>query len=1017
MAEKILKSPGVSATEIDLSQPGTVGIQGTPAVVIGTSDKGPAFVPVTFATFNDFIAKFGPTDGEKFGPLAVAEWMRNSRSGAYVRTLGVGNGEKKLTSGKVTNAGFVVGARQVQDAGTIGHNSKAGTGGSLGRTYFMACVMSESLGSTYFQDSSITTPMSASILRAVMMFPSGVLPGLSGSGHSNPTTGSALSAGNTGFPGAGFPATYGAGLNAGGRYGSMDVGPNGGSTFAMYLNGYTGTYPQVLSASMDPGSSNYFAKVFNTDPASIETKGHLLYAHYDVDSSLAVPSPAHGIGVTGGSFGSGSHRPRVLINSASTARNTYTGGSDYKPNYEGFEFRFIHAKSPYIISQNLGSGEKNLFRFHALDAGEYGNNKVKISITNVQKSKDVNNKYGTFDVLVRKFSDYDTNPVILEKFLGCDLNPNSQRFIARVIGDVNVFYDFDKATANQKLVVDGSYANRSQYIRVDVVDTIVAGTMNAEALPVGHRGLYHLVTSGSTMLKPYTQTDLLPPDGPTPDSGGQYGHHRFLQMQQAPVLYRKTISTGTGNKKRAVSDLYWGIQNSKVTNTTTQNSSTAINSNLENWTKFFPGYEANWPAWVGNNEGTADKNGSKLDADTFLNGKFTLERVLIKTKSASDVVDPNEWGNASYIRTGVDPSTSGYRFLNVSKDFGQQASRKYLKFTTVMQGGFDGNNIFDSDKSKMLNAAAVREISDSANQGGTSGPTVAAYRKALDVIAEKSNLDIKLLAVPGLRDPSITDYAIDKTEERFDALYIMDVEECDYTGTSSVITGSIQKISVTNTAAKLQGRGLDTSFAAAYFPDCLVRDPATLSNVRCPPSVAVLGAMSLNDAISHPWFAPAGFTRGALATTEQTQVKLNRANLDTLYEVDINPITSFPSSDGVVVFGQKTLQQAQSALDRVNVRRLLIDIRRKVRAVANGIIFEPNRESTLARFSGLVQPILTRIQAQQGLDRFKVIIDATTTTQLDVENNTVRGKIFLQPTKSIEFISLDFVVTNAGAEI
>jgi phage tail sheath protein FI len=317
----------------------------------------------------------------------------------------------------------------------------------------------------------------------------------------------------------------------------------------------------------------------------------------------------------------------------------------------------------------------------------------------------------------------------------------------------------------------------------------------------------------------------------------------------------------------------------------------------------------------------------------------------------------------------------------------------------------------------MLNAAAIREISDSTAQGGVGGPTVASYRKALEVVAEKSSIDIQLLAIPGLREPAVTDFAIDKTEERFDALYIMDIEECDYTGTAGIVTGSVQEISVTNTAAKLQARSLDTSFAAAYFPDCLVRDPASGANVRCPPSVAVLGAMSLNDSVAHPWFAPAGFTRGALATTEQTQVKLNRANLDTLYEVDINPITSFPTSPGVVVFGQKTLQQAQSALDRVNVRRLLIDIRRKVRNVANTIIFEPNRESTLARFSAAVQPILARIQAQQGLDRFKVVIDSSTTTQLDVENNTVRGKIFLQPTKSVEFISLDFVVTNQGAEI
>ena len=1012
MAEKILKSPGVSAREIDLSQPGTVGIQGTPAVVIGTSEKGPAFVPVTFATYNDFVAKFGASDGEKFGPIAVAEWMRNSRSGAYVRTLGIGKGEKALSSGKVENAGFVVGSRQVQSAGTIGHNSKATAGGALGRAWFLSCIMSESNGSTYFSDSGIIQPMSASILRAVLMFPSGVLPGLSGSAANadqNPTT-AATTAGTE----------YGPGKNSGNRYGTMDLSANGGSTFSVYLNGYSGTYGSVLSASMDPGSSNYFSKVFNTDAASIETKGHLLYAHFDVDSALAVPSPAHGFGSTGGSLASGSHRTRVLITTSSAARNTYTGGSDYVPNYEGFEFRFTHAKTPYFISQILGNTEKNLFKIHSLDAGTYGNNKVKISIANIQKSRDVNNKYGTFDVLVRRFSDYDTNPVILEKFIGCDLNPNSSRFISRIIGDTNIFFDFDKAVSNQKLVVEGSYANRSQYIRVEVTSDVAAGTINAEALPVGYRGPYHLVTSGSTMLTSTGSNDLILRDQPNIGNGAAGVHkleQKFLQMQQAPILYRKSISSGTGNKKRTVSDLYWGMQNTKVTNTSTPNASTAINTNMENWTKYFPGYEASWPAWVGGNEGVADANGSILDADRFLNSKFSLERVLIKTKYASDVVDPNEWQNASYIRTGVNPGTSGYRFLNVTKDFTQQASRRYYKFTTIMQGGFDGSNIFDVSKNQMLNAAAVREIADSALQGGTAGPTVAAYRKALDVISEKSNLNIQLLAVPGLRAPSVTDYAIDKTEERFDALYIMDIEECDYTGTSGIVTGSVQQISVTNTAAKLQGRGLDTSFAAAYFPDCLVQDPVSGANVRCPPSVAVLGAMALNDNVAHPWFAPAGFTRGALQTTEQAQVKLNRANLDTLYEVDINPITSFPTSNGVVVFGQKTLQQAQSALDRVNVRRLLIDIRRKVKVVANSIIFEPNRESTLARFSASVQPILTRIQAQQGLDRFKVIIDTTTTTQLDVENNTVRGKIFLQPTRSVEFISLDFVVTNAGAEI
>jgi phage tail sheath protein FI len=179
--------------------------------------------------------------------------------------------------------------------------------------------------------------------------------------------------------------------------------------------------------------------------------------------------------------------------------------------------------------------------------------------------------------------------------------------------------------------------------------------------------------------------------------------------------------------------------------------------------------------------------------------------------------------------------------------------------------------------------------------------------------------------------------------------------------------------------------------------------------------------MSLNDAVGHPWFAPAGFTRGALPTQAlEARVKLKDEDLDALYNERINPLIAFvgaPKSgtnpaSGIVIWGQKTLQIAASALDRVNVRRLLIEIRRQVREIANTILFEQNREATLARFSAAVTPRLQRIQALAGLERFRVIIDSSTTTQTDIENNTVRGKIFVQPTKSIEFVSLDFVVAN-----
>jgi phage tail sheath protein FI len=395
---------------------------------------------------------------------------------------------------------------------------------------------------------------------------------------------------------------------------------------------------------------------------------------------------------------------------------------------------------------------------------------------------------------------------------------------------------------------------------------------------------------------------------------------------------------------------------------------------------------------------------------------FTLENVKVVTGS-NGLADSNQWQNAVYVRGGDITADSTAKTRKLATTDLVQANRRFAKFSFFMQGGFDGVNLFNDDEAKINNTAVVADMADS-TRGLNEGPNVKAYTKALDIMKNTAIVDIQLLAIPGIRSSIVTDYAVSSVQERFDALFLMDIEQVDNNGDD--VTSDTQMPAVQATADQFATRGLDSSFAAAYFPDVVIQDPTTKSNVVVPPSVVMLGAMALNDSIGHPWFAPAGTTRGALQTTLEPRVKLSKTNMDVLYDVSINPIVAFPGNatagtspkGGVVVWGQKTLQVAASALDRVNVRRLLIDIRRQVRDIAMTIIFEPNREATLAKFSAAVTPRLQRIQALSGVDRFRVVIDSSTTSQADVENNTIRGKIFVQPTKSIEFVSLDFVVTN-----
>jgi phage tail sheath protein FI len=279
--------------------------------------------------------------------------------------------------------------------------------------------------------------------------------------------------------------------------------------------------------------------------------------------------------------------------------------------------------------------------------------------------------------------------------------------------------------------------------------------------------------------------------------------------------------------------------------------------------------------------------------------------------------------------------------------------------------------------------------------------------------------------MPGMTNAGITNRIIDICEDRGDALAIIDIEgiyEQKWENGGTKDNGS--KTTIVTTA---QTRNLDSSFAASYYPSIRLKDTVGGADniVVVPPSVAAVGAIAKSQGLSEPWFAPAGFNRGGInqlggtlgprvvGTTEH----LSKADRDDLYLENINPIARFPASGDIVIFGQKTLQQKSSALDRINVRRLLLYLKRKIGKVSETILFDQNVEATWKRFRAQADRILSDVQARLGIVEYKLVLDETTTTADLIDRNILYAKVMIKPARAIEYIVVDFVVTRSGIEL
>ena len=320
------------------------------------------------------------------------------------------------------------------------------------------------------------------------------------------------------------------------------------------------------------------------------------------------------------------------------------------------------------------------------------------------------------------------------------------------------------------------------------------------------------------------------------------------------------------------------------------------------------------------------------------------------------------------------------------------------KFVVPFQGGQDGFNParFVGVGDDITGTNLFGFDCSTAEKGGAK-----AYKQAINAVSNPDEYDINLMVTPGAnhREHSVvTTHAKNTCEDRGDAFYVMD---------SAAYGDNIT--TVTNTV-----KAFDSNYAATYYPWCKILDTDKNKPVWVPPSVVVPGAIAYNDQVAFEWFAPAGLNRGSLTEVIETADRVTHEERDDLYEGRVNPIATFPGQ-GVCIWGQKTLQAKPSALDRVNVRRLLIAVKKFIASATRYLVFENNTNATRNRFLNICNPYLESVQQRQGLYAFKVIMDASNNTPDVIDRNQMVGELFLQPAKAAEFIILDFNILPTGA--
>lgn len=703
-----------------------------------------------------------------------------------------------------------------------------------------------------------------------------------------------------------------------------------------------GTY----AFSIDPSSPKFITNVFGTDAtagdpdtiaAGQKIEAAYLYKVFE-NQITKVSSENHKWWVSGSFLPNGA---------ALWAGNPLDFTDDYSRDLTNgdSEFSITHATTPWIVSQAVASWNGTssptrfrLFRAHTLSDGTNTNTSYKIEISNVKLAGQVaGSDWGSFTLTVRKYSDTDKRPTILETFQNLNLDPDSSNYIARRLGDRYNYINFAG-----KVIEFGTYSNNSRYIRIEMSTTPWA----ISAVPAGFEALTVPVNSSmGQWVVPvrYSRASIYGKDPGKYPSGVAFNDAPTGADSELSALY-PTSSVGNGvaddNKQYFAPLPSFGAYSSTGRNTTF-----ALDQTTADW-----GWEA--PASVG----------------SYLDVSYS--------------------GSVPFIYDSSRESTHV----------------KMRKFVVGFQGGFDGQS-----------PATPINVGSDIIPGNTQGLDCTdinaagsiAYKQCLSALGNADEFDVNMIVTPGITHQHhsyVTNLVVDTCEKRGDCFYIMDLNVTPAT------EGSVGQIDEIVGYAD----SYDTNYAAAYYPWVKILDTNTNKVITVPPSVVLPAVYAANDKVSAEWFAPAGLNRGGITQAVQVCDRTTHEERDTLYEGKVNPIAAFPGQ-GICVWGQKTLQNESSALDRINVRRLLIKIKKFFASTSKYLVFEQNVASTRNKFLSIVNPYLENVQQRSGLYAFQVVMDDANNTPDLIDRNVLYGQIYLKPTKTSEFIILDFNILATGA--